>query len=93
MDWPLIIAWGLIGLGLFAGAFIYARNPAFWVSFAIAAFWKLWPHLWGFVSKRKSPEEEAEWRREQLSGTKGPPKGTGVTTGKTITQPAAKRKT
>jgi len=92
MDWMLVTAWVAICIGLAAAVFIYARNPAFWVNAVIFIFWKIWPLIWAFVSKRKSPEEEEKWRKEQLSGVKPPPKGTGVTTGNVIKQLAVTKK-
>jgi hypothetical protein len=84
MEWPVVIAWTLLGLGLLGGGIIFARSPTFWIDMTTALFWKAWPE----ISKRMSPEDEAAWRKEQLSGVKPPAPGLGVTTGKTVTQPA-----
>lgn len=67
MDWPLVIAWALFACGLIAGGFIFARSPKFWVGFGLHVFGRLWPHIWAFVSKRKSAEDEADWRHDQLT--------------------------
>lgn len=67
MDWFLVIAWACVGLGLFAGAYVFARNPASWVAAAMLIFDKMLPAIWAFVSKRKSAEDEAAWRKEQLT--------------------------
>lgn len=87
----VLIGAGIVGF-LAVGGLLALRlynNPLLLVGLGTAVWRELWPVIWRLVSKRKSPEEEAEWRREQLSGIKPPPKGTGVTT----KQPAAKRKT
>lgn len=84
----MVLAWVAVLLGIAAAAFIYARSPSFWITFGVALFKKLWPFVWSEISRRKSPEAEAKWREEYLSGGKSAPKGTGVTTPKTITQPA-----
>lgn len=88
MDWLLILAWVALLIGVAGAGFIYARSPSFWITFSVALFKKLWPFVWNEVSRRKSPEDEAKWREEYLSGGKSAPKGLGVTTSKTITQPA-----
>jgi hypothetical protein len=67
LDWLLILAWVAVLLGIAAAAFIYARSPSFWITFGVALFHKLWPYLWRFVSKRMTPEDEAAWRKEQLT--------------------------
>jgi hypothetical protein len=67
LDWLLILAWAALLIGVAAAAFIYARSPSFWITFCAALFQKLWPYIWAFVSKRKSAEDEAAWRKEQLT--------------------------
>jgi hypothetical protein len=67
MDWLYILAWVALLIGIAGAACIYARSPSFWVLFGAALFNKFWPYIWRFVSKRMTPEEEAAWRREQLT--------------------------
>jgi hypothetical protein len=51
-------------LGLFSGAFLIARSPAFWVGLGTVIFKALLP----FITKRMLPEEEAAWRKCMLQG-------------------------
>jgi hypothetical protein len=70
VDWLYILAWAALLLGIAAAGFIYARHPSFWVLFGAALFQKFWPQIWALVStlaRRKSAEDEAAWRREQLT--------------------------
>jgi hypothetical protein len=91
------LVWGafLVGFFLVGGSLAYYvyRNPIKLIGLGTALAKAAWPYLRAFVLKRMSPEEEAKWRREQLTGVKPPPEGTGVTTGKTIEQPAKTEKT
>lgn len=75
-------------LGFAAGGFLVARSPSFWVGLGMVLFKAILP----VIMKRKTPEEEAAWRKEELRGGHAPPKGTGVTTGKTTIQPASHEK-
>ena len=54
-----VIAYILVGLGLMAGAFIFARRPSFWIEFG----WRIGRALLPHITKRMSPEEEAEWHK------------------------------
>lgn len=58
MNWPEVIAYTLVGLGLIAGAFIFARRPSFWIEFGWRIFEQLRPLIWAYVSKRMKPEDE-----------------------------------
>ncbi len=51
-------------LGLFSGAFLVARSPAFWVGLGTVIFKALLPS----ITKRLPPEEEAAWRKCVLRG-------------------------
>jgi hypothetical protein len=55
-------------LGVGSAAFLVMRSPAFWGDVGKELFSKAWPMIWAVLSKRMSPEEEAKWRKEQLSG-------------------------
>lgn len=68
MNWPEIIAYTLIGLGLLAGAFLFARRPEFWIEFGIRIGQRLWPVLLKYVTKRMSQEEEAAMQKCFRSG-------------------------
>lgn len=65
-----VIAYILVGLGLMAGAFIFARRPSFWIEFGTQIFAKLLPVVWRFVSKRMDPETERRWRECERRGGK-----------------------
>ena len=58
-----VIAYILVGLGLVAAVVIYARRPDFWIEFGWRVFVRLRPMIWAYLSKRMSPEEEAEMHR------------------------------
>ena len=90
MDWIQVAAFVFVALGLVGGGYVVAQRPKFWIELVSRLSVALAPIIWAFVSKRMTPEEEAKWRHEQLSGVKPPT--TGVTTGTTITQPAATKK-
>lgn len=82
MNYTLVelISIGLIAVGLIAGAVLVAQRPSFWIGFGQRLLAIALPFIWKFIAKRMSPEDEAKWRKEQLTGVK-PPK-TGVTTTK-----------
>lgn len=63
MSWQEAIATVVILLGLGAAAFLVGQRPAFWVEFAGRLFAKLWPLLFSYVSKRMTPEQEAEMHK------------------------------
>lgn len=90
MNWIEIALVGAVFVGLACGAALVARSPTFWVGVTTVALKAAVPYIWAYVSKRMTPEEEAQWRHEQMTGV-NPPK-TGVTTGKTITQTADTKK-
>jgi len=62
MSAPEVIGYVIVGLGLIAGAFLFARRPEFWIEFGYRLFQRLWPFVWAFVSKRMSPEDEKAMR-------------------------------
>ena len=90
MNWIEIALVGAVFVGLACGAALVARSPTFWVGITTVAIKAAFPYIWLFVSKRMTPEEERAWRHDQSSGVEKPQ--TGVTTSKTITQPAATTK-
>lgn len=62
MSWQEAIAFGVVLVGLGAGAFLVAQRPAFWIGFGVLVLKKLWPLVVSISSillKRKTPEEEA----------------------------------
>jgi hypothetical protein len=67
VTWIDILVWAALLIGIAAGGYIVARHPAFWISFGTQLFWKIWPYVWPIISKRMTPEEEAAWRKEQLT--------------------------
>lgn len=48
----------LVGLG--AGAFLVAQRPAFWLGLGSHMLKSAWPHVVKYVTKRNTPEVEAE---------------------------------
>lgn len=50
-------------LGVFAAAVLVAQRPTFWVGLALAAWAQAWPKIWEYVSRRNSPEIEAEMQK------------------------------
>ncbi len=63
MSWQEAIAFGVVLVGLGAGAFLVAQRPAFWIGFGVLALKKLWPlvvSIGSLLLKRKTPEEEAK---------------------------------
>lgn len=65
-----VVAYILVGLGLIAGAFVFARRPEFWIEFGWRLLAIIAPFLWAFVSKRMDTKTEAEWRKCMLRGGK-----------------------
>lgn len=63
---PEVIAYVLVGLGLLAGAFVFARRPAFWIEFG----WRIFQALLPYITKRMDPETEARWRECERRGGK-----------------------
>jgi hypothetical protein len=63
---PEIIGYVLVGLGLIAGAFLFARRPSFWIEFGARLFQALLPH----ITKRMDPETERRWRECERRGGK-----------------------
>lgn len=63
-----IIAYTLVGLGLIAGAVLFARRPEFWIEFGWRIAAKLAPIVWTYMSQRMPEEEEAAWRAAERAG-------------------------
>jgi hypothetical protein len=63
MTWQEAIATIVILLGLGAGAYLVAQRPAFWIEFGRRLIASAWPAVWKYVSKRMSPELEAEMHK------------------------------
>jgi hypothetical protein len=70
MNWPEAIAWTLVGLGLLAGAFIFASRPAFWIEFGARLVKQFGPMVWAYLTKRMDPSTEARYRACVRSGGK-----------------------
>ena len=62
----LLVAAVLIGVA--AAAFLVMRSPAFWADAGRQLFNAIMPEVIRVVSKRMTPEEEAEWRRAERQG-------------------------
>ncbi len=54
-----VIAYILVGLGLVAGAFIFARRPSFWIEFGVRVFRAVKPAVMEYLLRRNTPEVEA----------------------------------
>jgi len=68
MSWQEGVAVAVVLLGLGAGAFLVAQRPSFWIEFGTRLGKALLPLVWGFVSRRMPPEEEAAWRAAERRG-------------------------
>ena len=56
----------LIGVG--AAVFLVMRSPAFWLDFGQQLAARLGPEIVKVLTKRLTPEEEAEWRKAERAG-------------------------
>lgn len=63
MTWQEAVATAVLLAGLFAGAFLWARRPSFWIEFFTRVAVAVWPSLWRYISKRMPPEQEAEFQK------------------------------
>ena len=68
MSWQEVVAVAVVLLGLWAGAFLLAQRPSFWIEFGSRLAKALLPLAWRYVSKRMPPEEEAAWRQAERRG-------------------------
>ena len=68
MSWQEGVAVAIVLLGLWAGAFLVAQRPSFWIEFGARLGKALLPLAWRYVSRRMPPEEEAEWRQAERWG-------------------------
>jgi len=62
----LLVLAVLLGVG--SAAFLVMRSPSFWSDLAKEIASKAWPQIKQVLTKRMTPEEEAEMRREQRAG-------------------------
>jgi hypothetical protein len=62
----LLVLAVLLGVG--SAAVLVIRSPSFWVDLAKEIAVKAWPQIKQVLTKRMTPEEEAEMRREQRAG-------------------------
>ena len=63
MNWLDIALVGAVVIGAACGTALVVRSPDFWVGIAISAWKAALPVLVKFISKRMTPEEEAEWHK------------------------------
>lgn len=68
MSWLEIAALVILFIGIGAGGVLVAQRPAFWAGLLVVLVTKAWPYISGYIARRMTPEEEAEWRREVLAG-------------------------
>ncbi len=64
MTWTDAALFSVLLLGLFAGGFMVARSPTFWISVGGELLKALLP----LITKRMTREEEAEWHAAIRSG-------------------------
>ena len=57
-------------IGLILGGILVARSPSFWFQVGAIALDKLKPVIIAYIVKRMPPEDEAAWRKCELSGGK-----------------------
>jgi hypothetical protein len=62
----LLVLAVLLGVG--SAAFLVMRSPSFWGDLAKEIAVKAWPQIKQVLTKRMTPKEEAEMRREQRAG-------------------------
>ena len=58
MTWLEIAAIVVLLMGIGAGGYLVAQRPAFWVEFGFRILKAIAPPIWGYLSKRMTPEEE-----------------------------------
>jgi len=68
MTWQEAVATLVVLAGLGAGAFLVAQRPAFWVEFGGRVLAALAPRIAAFISKRMTPEQEAEFQKSVRQG-------------------------
>ncbi len=99
MSWQLwliialvgVAAVGTICLGLYIAITRVGAARIIW-DLASIVITKFGPKFIAFAARRDTPEAEAAWRHTETSGVQPPPAGTGISTGPTISQPAATRR-
>lgn len=68
MDWLEIALIAAAILGIAAGGFLVARSPTFWVGVGTALIKAAAPYIIAYLTKRMTPEKEAEFRKAIRSG-------------------------
>jgi hypothetical protein len=68
MTWQEAVATVVVLAGLGAGAFLVAQRPTFWVEFGFGILRAIAPSIWGYLTKRLPPAEEAAWRQAERRG-------------------------
>ena len=93
MNWAVWLVFGVAGAVLIASAFIAGGSARFWWDMAGIAWGHLLPAIKAQIA-RDMTDPEVDRRNKQAARLPAgpPPKGTGVTTGKTIIQPAATKR-
>ena len=61
MPWIEIALIGAVLVGVTAGTVLVVRNPTFWGGLIVGIVQAAMP----YITKRMTPEEEAEWRKSQ----------------------------
>jgi hypothetical protein len=91
--WPLWILGGMMVAVLLGSAAIAGQSPAFWWGMGRLAWSHLLPSIKAQIA-RDMADPEVDRRTKEAARNPGGavPKGTGVTTGKVIKQPAATKR-
>jgi hypothetical protein len=63
MSWQEIVAISLVLIGMFAGGYLAAQRPAFWVEFGTRILIAFIPFASKYISKRMTPEEEKAYQK------------------------------
>ena len=70
MTWLEIALIAFALAGLFAGAFLVAQRPSFWMGLGTELIKPVIPSVVRYMTKRMPPEQEAAWRECQKRGGK-----------------------
>lgn len=68
MTWQEGVGIVLVCVGLLAGVYVAAQRPSFWLEFGARILQRLAPRVIAYLTKRMTPEKEAEMHRCIRSG-------------------------
>lgn len=61
MTWQEGVGIVLVCVGLFAGVYVAAQRPSFWLEFGARILQRLGPRIISYLTKRMTPEKEKEF--------------------------------